>query len=78
MFLCQSSYAAHNLRMPELRHCWEEMMFNLVVEVGHPPVTPERGLDVHCVEEGVLDPVKGTRCHGEMRVGEGKVPENVD
>ena len=68
--------------MPVLGHRWEEVVLDLVVEVGHPPVDEAEGAGrhVHRVHGRVAHPVHlcvllGHR--GEVCVRHGEVDEDV-
>jgi len=66
-----------NQRMSELRHRREQMMFNLIVEICHPPVTPPGLFDVERMKKGILNPVEWTLSDGKMSVGEREVAKDI-
>mmetsp|Transcript_21482 Transcript_21482/g.52457 ORF Transcript_21482/g.52457 Transcript_21482/m.52457 type:complete len:470 (-) Transcript_21482:25-1434(-) len=79
VLLEQRAHARRDLALPELRHGREQVVFDLVVEVAHPPVAPPRALDVDGVVRRVLDPVR-VRVgggHRAVRVREREVEEDV-
>jgi len=78
MLLRESSHPVVNPGMSELGHGWEQMMFDLVVQITHPPVAPRSLLNIRSVKESILHPMGWLLGHRQVAVGECKVPEEID
>jgi len=66
-------------RVTELRHAGEQVVFDLVVQIRHPPVDPECRFEVHRVFSRVAHPVDVffRFQDGEMRVAHREVGEDI-
>jgi hypothetical protein len=77
MLAGQSLNPVHDQMGFILRESREEMMFNLIVKITHPPVDERRWFDVSSVAQSILDPVGCFLRDGQVGVAESKVSEHV-
>jgi len=62
----------HDIAEIILRHCWEEMMFNLVIEEDEPPVVEDVGGHIGRMKESEFHPVFSIVCDRGVGVVEGE------